>query len=95
MELVIKKLNPAALIIGGVYRVVGTYNGFKINCLAACINVSDDVGEYVTIKDYGTFTFKCCGDIFKLNINNYTNFTTFTRVKTNELRVFYEGGEKE
>ena len=88
MELVTMKINPMALQLGGVYRVVGEYNGFSINCLAVCIKASDDCGEYITIKDYGAFTFKCHGDIFKLNLDNYRDFTTFTRIKANELRVY-------
>ncbi len=88
MELVIKKLNPLAMQIGGVYRVVGEYKGIAINCLAVCTKVDDNGGEYITIKDYNVFSFKCCGDLFRLNIDNYNDFTTFTKVKPNELRVY-------
>lgn len=87
MELVLKKLNPFAMQIGGVYRVVGDYNGVSINCLAVCIKADDNSGEYIIIKDYSVYGFNCYGDIFKLTLTNYNNFTTFTMIKPNELRV--------
>lgn len=88
MELCVKKLNPLAMQIGAVYRVVGDYKGAAINVLAVCTKADDNGGEYIIIKDYSIFDFNCYGDIFKLNLNNYNDFTTFTRVKPNELRVY-------
>ena len=89
MELVIKRLNPEAMKIGGVYRVVGKPLGKTINCLAVCINVFDHGSEYIIIKDYEHS--KCYGDIFKVDLVNYSVFSTFNKVKPNELKVYYEG----
>lgn len=88
MELCVKKLNPLARQIGGVYRVVGKYDDIHINCLAVCIKATDEYGEYITIKDYNAFSFKCFGDIFKINLNNCNDFSTFVKVNPNELRVY-------
>lgn len=88
MDLIIKKLNPLAMQIGGVYRVVGKYHEIRINCLAVCIKANDEYAEYITIKDYDAFSFKCHGDIFRVNINNCNEFTTFTKINPNELRVY-------
>lgn len=88
MELVIKRLNPEAMKIGGVYRVVGTYNGVAINCLAVCVKADDKCGEYITIKDYKVCGFNCHGDIFRVDLTNYKDFTSFVKVKPNEIRCY-------
>lgn len=88
MELVIKKLNPEALKIGGTYRVVGKYNGIAINVLAVCIKAADNYGEYLSIKDYTVPSFDCYGDLFRLDTTNYKDFTTFVKINPNELRVY-------
>lgn len=84
MDLVISKLNPFAMQIGGTYRVVGNYNGVSLNCLAVCVKADNDYGEYITIKDYNT----CYGDIFHVDLTNYKDFTTFVKVKPNEIRCY-------
>ena len=86
MELVIKKLNPEALQIGGVYRVVGKPSGISINCLAVCIKADDNCGEYVIIKDYEHP--KCYGDKFKIDLVNYSVFSTFHKFEPTELRIY-------
>mgnify|MGYP007133713275 CR=1 FL=1 len=88
MELVISKLNSLARQLGGVYRVVGKYNDVAINCLAICVRTDDDFAEYITIKDYNACEFDCHGDVFRLDLTNYKNFTTFVKVKPNEIRCY-------
>lgn len=85
MELVTYKLNPLAVQMGGTYRVVGKYNDITINCLAVCIKSYDNCAEYITIKDYNTYEFNCYGDVFEVNLTNYNDFTTFAKVKPNEI----------
>ena len=86
MELVIKRLNPDAMKIGGVYRIVGNPLGVSINCLAVCITSVDNGAEYVIIKDYEHT--KCYGDKFRIDLVNYSVFSTFYKVEPCELGVY-------
>jgi hypothetical protein len=88
MELVIKKINPDAMKMGGIYRVIGEYEGISINVLAVCVKADDNGGEYTIIKDYNISEFNCYGDLFRLDTTNYNNFTTFIKVSPKELQVY-------